>query len=129
MVREARARAHRAQELQVIAWPERRVAAQSQGVGGNRKVDTEQVVRLANASQAVVFDAVVDVLRSSGVYDKDLRAARVLPPGSDATLQLGTDLALGDSVFLRFRDLRGTWWRRNENGHLDQTFPNGLVKV
>jgi LacI family transcriptional regulator len=47
-----------------------------------------------------VADAVLD---EGLLVATDLGAARVLPPGSDLTLQLGTDLALGDSVFLRFR--------------------------
>ncbi|HEY3547818.1 MAG TPA: hypothetical protein VGK17_17235 [Propionicimonas sp.] len=118
---------HRAQALQVISWLDQQPARSQTDAGGPFATDWVNTVRVANRSASPIFEVVIDVFdeRMNTIAASNVRRFAVMVGRDDRELTL--DVVPEDaSILLRFRDLQGTWWRRFQNGHLEETHPNGI---
>ena len=97
--------------------------------GGASFTVPDRTVRVVNRSTSPIFNIAVDIFdhRTNTFVTSDVRRFAVMVAGDDHELALGA-VPESASVLLRFRDLRGTWWRRFQNGHLEETHPNGIPK-
>ena len=115
----------KAQALQVIAWVEtRRATRVLHDESGVRQLTDELVLHYVNQSPSPLFDARFAVHPSGYNEHTEILTIAVVPGHDRDEIVLSDELQWQQKKaftgVVRFRDLQGAKWRRDENGNLQE---------
>lgn len=123
-----------AQARQMIAWVEHRPADPARplwSANGERRLPQEHVLCYVNHSDAPLFQVALHVYWQTMRTNDLLTEVAVVPGGARAELILPAEFqpnGIDATGMVMFRDLRGLYWRRWENGYLNEMDENGREK-
>lgn len=124
-----------AQARQMIAWVEHRQADPARphfDQSGERQLKQEHVLCCVNHSDAPVFQVALYVYWRTMRTSDLISEVAVVPGGARAEFILPDEFqpnGVDATGMVMFRDLRGLYWRRWENGYLNEMDENGREKA